>query len=102
LSRRSLAPVFAVALGLSLWGLARTARAEPVVVDRVVVRFIAPETGGVRSRSRPGSKRWPILIAFRATRARTATATYGLRSSGTSPRRCSPRPTSIRSPPMPS
>jgi len=49
LSRRSLAPLFAVALGLSLWGLAWTARAEPVVVDRVVVRLIAPETGGVRS-----------------------------------------------------
>lgn len=39
----------AVVLGLCVWLSARSASAEPVVVDRVVVRFTAPETGGVRS-----------------------------------------------------
>ncbi len=47
MSIRGLASL-AIALGLVL-GLAGPAHAEPLVVDRVVVRFTAPETGGVRS-----------------------------------------------------
>ncbi len=46
--RRALAP-FAIALGLLLGWAPRASGAEPIVVDRVVVRFTAPETGGVRS-----------------------------------------------------
>lgn len=39
----------ALALGLLVCGLSSSARAQPLVVDRVVVRFTAPELGGVRS-----------------------------------------------------
>jgi hypothetical protein len=39
--------VAALTLGLCL--IARTAGAEPVLVDRAIVRFSAPELGGVRS-----------------------------------------------------
>lgn len=48
MNRHVLRPL-AITLGLSLWFAACPARATPLVVDRVVVRFIAPETGGVRS-----------------------------------------------------
>ena len=48
LNRCALLPL-AAALGLSLWFRVAPARAEPLVLDRVAVRFTAPETGGVRS-----------------------------------------------------
>jgi len=44
--KRSLA--LALALALSSWVLAGSLAAEPVTVDRAVVRFEAPETGGTR------------------------------------------------------
>lgn len=44
--KRSLAP--ALGLALSLFALAGSLGAEPVIVDRAVVRFEAPETGGTR------------------------------------------------------
>lgn len=49
MNRQSRGWLPAFTLVLALGCIARAARAEPLVVDRVVVRFVAPETGGVRS-----------------------------------------------------
>lgn len=48
LRARAIRALASMALGSSLV-LARPAAAEPIVVDRAVVRFVAPEVGGVRS-----------------------------------------------------
>ena len=87
-------------LPLVLLGVTRVASAETapaVTVDRVAVRFFAPETGGptirascwsVRSPSRPASRPWPTAPRGSATARRIATSATP--SSTTSPSRCWP------------